>query len=144
MKTSTVLLFFMLFFSYCLAQTVTPQRDLTFGTMLPGVNRTIATTSAQAGKFYISAKASKPFNITFNISDYLTSPGYTLPVIYTASVNASVTDTDPATSFNPKTGTQYTSNRAYVRIGGTLMPSSSQHSGSYSATIIIIVQYVGG
>ena len=45
--------------------TVTKNNDLSFGSVFPGVNKSIAVTAGGAAKFTVAGQASTPVNVTF-------------------------------------------------------------------------------
>ena len=125
--------------------TVTGIRNLTFGTVLPGVPRVVLRTDpANSGQFDIKVPKS-PVLLTFVLPLTMTGPGGALlPLTFGASDGGySQTQTiGSQVGFDPKQ--PYTANvlpngRASVFLGATANPTTNQRAGAYTATIVLTV-----
>lgn len=127
---------------------VTNVRSLSFNNILPGVTSTVATTSANAGKFSIDIRRNSTLSFTFTLPTYLTSGSNNLPVTFTATKSTNSNDGTLGTSFNPYTGTTITRNSSgtrnwYLRLGGTIQTPTAQAGGNYTGSIILRISFIG-
>lgn len=125
--------------------TVTKTADLAFGTVYPGLNKTVAVTDGGAAKFTVAGQASANINLTFTLPTTIASGGNTLPIASwsgrhnTSNSAASGTDFTPSASATsaavPGGGT------LYVFVGATVQPAAGQAAGSYSGSMTLTVVY---
>lgn len=126
---------------------VTSVNNLDFGTVFPGVNKTVLVTDASAGRLDVVGAASTPVNISFTaLPTNLTNGGNNLPIgTYTGLVNASATCTSGGGSaFSPSAGTTATLNGSgglCVFVGATVSPPANIVAGTYTGTITMQVLY---
>ena len=119
--------------------------NLAFGSVFPGVARTVAVNAAGAGRFDITGQASAPVFVSFVLPANLTSGANNLPIgTWTGHRN---------TVNNPTTGTNFTPSAAltaatfsatgqlFTFIGATVTPATNQAAGVYNGTIQITVTY---
>lgn len=125
--------------------TVTGIRNLTFGTVLPGVPRVVLRTDpANSGQFDIKVPKS-PVLLTFVLPLTMTGPGGALlPLTFGASDGGySQTQTiGSQVGFDPKqsyTATVPNNGRASIFLGATATPATNQRAGAYTATIVLTV-----
>lgn len=125
--------------------TVTPVRNLTFGTVLPGVPRVVSRTDpANSGQFDIKVPKS-PVLLTFVLPLSMTGPaGAVMPLTFGASDGgySQTMSIGSQVGFDPKQ--PYTANvpnngRASVFLGATANPAANQRAGAYTATVILTV-----
>jgi hypothetical protein len=125
--------------------TVTKNNDLSFGTVFPGVDKTIAVTAGGAAKFTVAGQASTPVNLTFTIPATIASGGNTLTLASWAGHFATTDVTSGGTSFTPSasatTATLSGSGALYVYIGATAQPTVTQAAGNYSGSMTMTVVY---
>ena len=126
---------------------VTPVNNLDFGTILPGVNSTVAVSDATAGRLDVAGAANAAVNISFTaLPTNLTNGGNNLPIgTYTGLVNTSATCTSGSgTAFSPSAGTSSTLNAGgglCVFVGATVSPPANIAAGTYTGTITMQVLY---
>lgn len=126
--------------------TVTPQRNLDFGSVVSGVPKTVAVSDATAGRFRVRGENGAAVLLSFTLPVNLVSGANLLPIgTWTGYWNQSAA-TNGGTAFTPSSGpTAATlSNGAgqlFVYIGGQVSPAVNQPGGLYSATITLTVDY---
>lgn len=119
--------------------------NLAFGSVFPGVARTVAVNAAGAGRFDVTGQASAPVFVSFVLPANLTSGANSLPIgTWTGHAN---------TVNNPTTGSSFTPSAAltsatfsgtgqlFVFVGATVTPATNQAAGVYNGTIQITVTY---
>ncbi|HEX9727172.1 MAG TPA: DUF4402 domain-containing protein [Gemmatimonadales bacterium] len=122
-------------------------RDLGFGTVIPGFNRTILATDATSGHFQIVGGANAEVAVSFSsLPGVLTGPGADLALSLTANHN--VTDAaGVGTGFVPAGGVttrlDTSTGELHVYMGGTLIVPAGQVAGLYSGTITLDAAYTG-
>jgi len=124
-------------------------RDLDFGDVFPGLNKSIAYDDATSGKWRINGELGKEVDVTFTLPANLVSGGNSMPISF-AAADAAWNTADvvgAATTFDPAAGaTEFLdagTGEMYVWIGGTVAPAGTQPGGVYSATITMDVVYTG-
>ncbi len=134
--------------------TITGDHDLIFGTVLPGVDKSIDRRNVGfAGAWHISGDNSAEITLDFTLPDSL------LHVDSLAHLRINFTNTDasydngtgggqanPAVTFNPNgpsTADLGATGILDVWIGGTVQPTISQTGGNYVADITLRVAYTG-
>lgn len=125
--------------------TVTKNNDLSFGSVFPGVNKSVAVTAAGAAKFTTAGQASTPVNLTFTIPATIASGGNTMP-LSTWVGHYSVLDLPTGgTSFTPSasatSATLSATGNLYVYLGATAEPATTQAVGSYTGNMTMTVVY---
>lgn len=132
-------------------RSATGVRDLSFGSVLPGVATTVPPSDlARSGQFEITGEVNDPVEITFFLPSVLTnSPaGATMPVDFPdlfAGFSASGSITNQV-SFNPRAPFRVnlsSTGRGTGFLGGVLTPSGTQPPGSYSGSVSITVSFLG-
>lgn len=130
--------------------TVTPQQDLDFGNVIPGADKTVAITTATAGRWLVQGTAGAEVSLAMTaLPTSLTSDANTLPIVYGATAAGHNATNDPggAATFDPAVGA--TANigspvaTLFVWIGGTVQPAAAQASGLYTGTITLQTTYTG-
>jgi hypothetical protein len=126
--------------------TVTGVQTLNFGTLLPGVPRTVARTDpVNSGQFTVSGPHGTQAQLTFTLPSAMTGPaGAVLPVVfgggdagYSQAQNiGSQVGFDPTQSFVVTFSQQ---GRGSVYLGGSAHPAPTQRAGTYAATITLNV-----
>ena len=122
--------------------------DLDFGNnIMPGHVRSVARTAGTAGTFTITGDAGHEITADFGLPTDLVSGGNVLPISFSATdggylgtnVQASAVAFDPA---GQQTWT-LVGGFGYVWIGGTVTPAPNQPAGTYTAEILLSVNYTG-
>jgi len=125
--------------------TVTKTNDLAFGTVYPGVNKSVAVTNAAAASFSIAGQASAGVTLAFTLPASLASGGNPLPlaswVARRNTSNSSASGTDFTPSSSASAATLHTDGNLYVFVGATAQPAAGQVAGSYSGTLTMTVVY---
>jgi len=123
-------------------------RDLDFGDVFPGLNKSIALTDATSGKWRIDGESSKEVQMSFTLPANLSFGANTMPISFSAN-DAGWFATDvvgSAVPFDPAGGdTEVLSilGQGFVWLGGTVSPAANQAAGVYSATVSLDVVYTG-
>lgn len=134
------------------AQNVTVNNNLTFGTVYPGIPKTISkTTAGLAAEFYVSGTAGSEITIELALPTYMNVGSSNMQVIFQetdCAVDTSATPDQSNPEFNnldPWHTLTYRigSNGLYLWLGGIIVPGLSQTEGSYSSNIVITVTYTG-
>ena len=128
--------------------TVSRVRDLTFGTVLPGVPRVISRTDpTNSGQLDLVGTKNNQVLLTFVLPLVMTGPASaTMPLSFGGS-DAGYSDTQAIGSqvaFDPKQPFLVTLNkngRGSIFIGGTAQPGTSQRAGPYTGTLALTVAY---
>jgi hypothetical protein len=126
------------------------RQPLAFGDLLGSVPRTVAWTDVgNAGHFEVRGRRFSQVLVSFLLPVELIGPGgATLPLAfgpgdaaYSAAGNpASAVPFDPSA---PHTITLDNNGKGMIYFGGTVLPPGQAAIGAYSATVILIVSYVG-
>ena len=134
------------------AQNVSLNNDLVFGSVFPGIPKTITKyTAGSACEFQISGTAGDEITIDFTLPTYMNASGFSMQMIFNetdCAIDTAATpdqsdpefdDLDPWHTLTYRLG----SNGMTVWLGGSVVPALRQQQGSYSASIVITVQYTG-
>jgi hypothetical protein len=149
---SLCVLFLYLAFSDSLAQSIAVNQNLAFGTVFPGVPKSVPhTTPGEAAEFFISGTAAAEVTVDFMLPPYLHTTGANMQLVFSNTdcaldSNATPNQTSPGyDSVNPWHTITYRIGSAglMVWLGGTVVPGLVQKPGSYSATITMTVTYTG-
>jgi len=121
--------------------------DLAFGSVTPGVNKTIAITDAGAGVFTVTKAAATSVALTFTLPAILTGPAAaTMPIgSWTGGWNNTANNAAGATTFTPSAvPTTVPSGGAnlWVWVGGTVSPAGAQTAGGYTGSVSMQVIYL--
>ena len=129
--------------------------NLQFGTVTPGVNKTVDKASAAfAGAWTITGLAGAEVSLTFDLPAELqhNSLASTIPLVFSAT-DASYDDetgggqSAPTGVINPSAPPLLhlgAGGTLQIWIGGMAMPGVSQTSGDYSADVRLTIAYTGG
>ncbi len=128
----------------------TGNQALNFGTVFPGLNKTVLRTDAvNSGQFQIRGTNGGQVQVTFTLPAAMAGPGGSqLPLSFGANDGGySQSPTiSAATAFDPRTPLVTLlsgQGRLYLYLGGTVAPPRQITSGAYSATITCTVIYFG-
>lgn len=103
----------------------------------------ITPTDAGAAKFEVYGwPEDQAISLSFSLPQALSSPSSSLSITFGASSAAWAYSDDPAaaTTFDPSIGTTVTvsqSDQLFIWVGGSISPSHSQESGSYTEAITL-------
>ena len=124
-------------------------RDLTFGTVLPGIPRQVLRTDpAGSGEFQIRGEKFSQVELTFTLPTQMTGPaGAAMPAVFGGndggySVTQAITSQvgfDPTQPFRSQLDRN---GRGSVFLGGTATPVAGQRAGSYTGTVTLTVAYL--
>jgi hypothetical protein len=124
-------------------------RALDFGMLLPGVQSAVGATDAfRAGQFEIIAAKGDQVEITLVLPAALASAaGDLVPldfgpesVAFSESGNKAVPVAVPGAPFTVRLERN---GRGFVYVGGRALPSPTQRSGPYAATVALTIAYTG-
>lgn len=124
---------------------VTKTNDLSFGTVFPGLNKTVGVTDGGAAAFAIQGQAGGNVNLTFTLPSSITSGGATLPIANWTARHSSANSPAAGTDFTP--GASATAAAIggggflYVFLGATAQPGAGQPAGTYTGTATLTVTY---
>jgi hypothetical protein len=125
--------------------TVTKNNDLSFGSVFPGVDKSIAVTAGGAAKFTVAGQASTPVNLTFTLPATIASGGNSLAIGSWAGHFSGIDVTTGGTTFTPSASATAATLSAlgglYVYVGATAQPTVTQAAGSYSGSMTMTVVY---
>ena len=129
------------------AMAISGSADLAFGTVIPGIAKTITWDAAPSGRLSISGNGNAQIAMTFLLPAVLTS-GVSSMLIGNYDVhvnqNAGTNNTDVLTVTS---GVPALSNlrggKMFVFIGGRVAPAGTQPGGTYTGTITLAVAYTG-
>jgi hypothetical protein len=125
--------------------------DLDFGTVFPGINKTVPYTDlVNGGHWSISGATGREVDLTFTLPGTLASGGDNLTIVFAAASAARNTAdvVGGATTFDPN-GVETTllsggtPGELFIWIGGEVQPTIGQPGGNYSGTITLTVDYTG-
>ncbi len=126
------------------------RRDLSFGTVIPGIPATVRTTDVRySGLFEIHGAKYETVRIEISLPPTLQCPtGDELPVSFGPGDGAAATDRGRfhGVAFDPRQpliATLGANGKLYVRLGGTAEPIRSQPDGTYRATITLSIFDLG-
>ena len=125
--------------------TVTKNNDLSFGSVFPGLDKSIAVTAGGAAKFTVAGQASTPVNMTFTLPASIPSGGNSLAIASWTGHHATTDVTSGGTTFTPSASataaTLSASGGLFVYVGATAQPTVTQAAGSYSGSMTMTVVY---
>lgn len=130
--------------------TALERQDLTFGVVLPGMATSISPLDpVNAGRYEIRGAKNTEVRIDFQLPTALVaSDGTPMPLVISAGDGGYATQPNVRAqqAFDPNVPLIVSlgkSGRLYLWLGGTALPTSTQPSGDYSATITVTVAYTG-
>lgn len=132
-------------------ETVTVNSNLTFGTMFPGIPKTVDKSSTAAAEFSIGGDAGAEVTIDFTLPSYLSSGANNMQIIFYSdgcAIDSNPTPNQSSPTYddlNPWQTLTYDlgSSGLTVWLGGKAIPGMRQSAGTYTADIILTVQYTG-
>jgi hypothetical protein len=156
-ETNKVLVIFWVIFAVFLfsgvaAQDIMVNNNLEFGSVFPGVPKTISKkTPGEAAEFRITGTPNAEITISFTLQTYMHTSGSNMALQYSATDCAMDSSALPDQAnpghdnLNPWQTMTYRIGSAGLTIwlGATVVPISMQKPGNYSATITLTVAYTG-
>jgi hypothetical protein len=133
------------------ALTVTNQRNLDFGTVIPTFPRTVLPADPTSGHFQIEGGVNAEVDLTFtSLPAVLTgiTPGNTLAVASysgtynTADAGGAGTSFTPASGLTTRLGATVPA-RLHIYIGGAVTAPAGQAADTYTGTITLTAAYTG-
>lgn len=126
--------------------TVTKTNDLSFGSVFPGLNNSVAVTASGAAEFSVQGQANTSVDLSFTLPSNITDgSSNTLPIANWVALYNTTNSSSSGTSFTPSSSatsaTLSGTGALYVFLGATAQPSISQVAGSYSGTATMTVVY---
>ena len=120
------------------------------GRVLPGVRTTVSRLDpANTGQFEIRGQRLTEVEIVLTLPAALISAsGRTMPLEFGPG-DGGISSTNvigASTAFDPRNPVRWplsNSGRAYVFLGGSAVPASTQAGGTYQATVVLTVAYTG-
>ena len=127
------------------AITVTGARTLDFGTVFPGVAKSIGVAAATSGRYDLTGSNTANVNVSFTLPVNLTSGANTLPIgTWTGCYNGTNV-VGSCTAFTPSAATTSTAfsgtGALFVWVGGTVTPAAAQAAGVYNGTVTMTAAY---
>ena len=126
--------------------TVTGQRSIQFGNVLPGVPKTISPGPTASGRFLVLGRMDTGVMMSFTLPTELTGPGV-LPIgnwtgiWYTDNLPAHPSAVSFTPSGAPTLAAFGSVGRIFTWVGATVFPTASQATGLYSGTVLLTVNY---
>jgi hypothetical protein len=125
--------------------TVSGTRALDFGTVFPGVAKTIAIAATTSGQFQLGGQASGNVNLTFTLPTNLVNGANNLPIGTWTGCTSGTNTTAGCTAFTPSgtaTASAFSALGAlWVFVGGTVTPGAAQAAGNYTGTVTLTAAY---
>lgn len=126
---------------------VTGTQGLDFGTVIPGVARTVAFGDATSGRLRVSGVGFSQVALVFVLPTTLVSGTNTMPIDQWDVRSAILNTPFFAVPLTVTSGTPVTSNlffgNLYVFIGARVVPAVAQPGGTYTGTITLAAAYTG-
>jgi hypothetical protein len=134
------------------AQNITVNNDLTFGSIFPGVPKTVSKyVSGEAAEFNITGTPNAEVSIDFTLPSYMHTTGDNMQLIFSTTdcaIDSSAVP-DQANPLEDNINPRHTilsrlgSNGLTIWLGGGVVPALNQRPGDYSAVIVLTVGYTG-
>jgi len=125
--------------------TVVGDRNLTFGTVFPGVNKTIPVQGGSSGRYQVTGEASANISLTFTLPANLVNGTNLLPINTWVGRHNAINNAATGVAFTPSGAATNTALSAlgvrWVFIAATVSPAVNQAAGGYLATATLTVAY---
>lgn len=134
------------------AQDITVNDNLSFGSIFPGVPKTVSKyTPGEAAEFHIAGTPNAEISIDFALPPYLHTTGDNMQIIFSTTdcafdSSAAPDQTHPMEdNINPRHTiiSRLGSNGLTIWLGGSVIPTLNQKPGDYSNVIVLTVGYTG-
>jgi hypothetical protein len=125
------------------------QQHLNFGTIFPGIAKTISPADALAGRFELRGDQNAGVSYSFELASHLAVPqsSLTMPIgtwLTCSSATNSASGCSPVSASGSFTATlSGAGGTLYVFIGATVSPAGDQADGAYTGTIRMTAAYTG-
>lgn len=135
-----------------LAQSITVNDNLSFGSIFPGVPKTISKyTPGEAAEFHVTGTPYAEVAIDFTLPPYMYTAGDNMQLIFSTTdcaIDSSRTpdQTHPMEdNINPRHTiiSRLGSDGVTIWLGGSVIPTLNQKPGDYSGIIVLTVSYTG-
>lgn len=124
---------------------VSKTNDLLFGSVFPGVNKTVAVTEAGAAAFTVLGQAGASVNLAFSTPATLTNGGNALSISNWSARRNTSNSSAAGTDFTPSGSATAAAigggGGLYLFVGATVSPTAAQVAGTYSGTLTLTVVY---
>jgi hypothetical protein len=125
---------------------VLAERDLQFGSIMPGVQMTVAPTDLRSAQVRVQAGRGR-YQISFMLPDALMSPeGRTVPLLW-GPTDGRIQIRNNVSTFDPREALNFRLNpvdeEALLNLGARAQPLPGQAAGMYSATIVLMIVQTG-
>jgi len=132
-------------------ESVTVNSNISFGTMFPGIPKTVDKSSTDAAEFSVGGDAGAEVTLDFSLPAYLSSGSDNMQIIFFTdgcAIDSNPTPNQSSPTYddlNPWQTLTYDlgSSGLTVWVGGKAIPGVRQPAGTYTADIILTVQYTG-
>jgi len=126
--------------------TVLASRDLAFGSVFPGVNKTVPVTGGSSGRYQLSGEANASISLTFTLPANLVNGANLLPINTWVGRHNTISNAATGVSFTPSgspTNTQFSATgQRFVFISATVSPAANLAPGGYVAVATLTVAYL--
>jgi hypothetical protein len=127
------------------AITVSGTQPLDFGSVFPGVNKSIAPSAASSGRFSATGESGANVNMSFTLPANLVSGANNLPVGSWTGCRDGDSDPTGCVAFVPSAAATAAAFSAtgtlFIFIGGQVSPAANQASGAYTAVATLTLAY---
>ena len=124
---------------------VTGARDLAFGNVFPGINKSIPVTDPNSGRWDVAGQANANVQLTFGLPATLSDGTNTMPIASFAGHHNTANSPSGGTGFTPSaapTNAALSGTGAlWVFIGATVSPATNQPAGAYTGSLSMTVVY---
>lgn len=125
---------------------VSGARDLAFGNVFPGVNKSIPVTDPNSGRFDVTGQASANVQLTFSLPATLSDGTNSMPIATYAGHWNQTNSPVGGTGFTPSaapTNAQLhaVTGEIYVFVGASVSPATNQPAGLYTGSLSMTVVY---
>ena len=136
--------------SLSFAQNISVNDNLSFGSIFPGVPKTVSKyTAGEAAEFHIDGTANAEITIDFTLPPYMYTTGDNMQIVFSTTdcaydTSAVPDQTHPMTdNINPRHTiiTRLGSSGLTIWLGGSVIPTLNQKTGDYSGIIVLTISY---
>jgi hypothetical protein len=125
--------------------TVVGDRNLAFGTVFPGVNKTVPVQGGNSGRYQVTGAANASVSLTFTLPANLANGPNLLPINTWVGRHNAINNAATGVAFTPSGSPTNTALSAlgvrWVFIAATVNPAANQAAGGYLATATLTVAY---
>jgi len=127
--------------------------NLVFGNVYPGIPKVVSKRTADsAAEFLVTGDVGAEVSIDFTLPTYMNAGGYNMPLIFketycamdsSATPDQSNPDYDDLDPWHTITYRLGSTGQISIWLGGKVVPKLVQPAGSYTADIVLTVDYTG-